>query len=129
MMPMISCAKPPNISATPNTTGVVPTETAFALIMLRMNVVTAKANSASGLFAGFGAFWLSFFALGQWFLKAVPLDQLGHVVGLFLYAFGIFVVVMLAASFARTWWSCWRWQFSWGYSSGSAWAITGLTRP
>jgi uncharacterized protein len=57
-------------------------------------------NTFSGvLFAGFGAFWLSFFALGQWFLKAVPPLQVGHAVGLFLYAFGIFVVVMLAASF------------------------------
>ena len=57
-------------------------------------------NTFSGvLFAGFGAFWLSFFALGQWFLKAVPLAQSGHAVGLFIYAFGIFVVVMLAASF------------------------------
>ena len=57
-------------------------------------------NTFSGvLFAGFGAFWLSFFALGQWFLEAVPVTQLGHAVGLFIYAFGIFVVVMLAASF------------------------------
>jgi uncharacterized protein len=57
-------------------------------------------NTFSGvLFAGFGAFWLSFFALGQWFLKAVPVTQLGHAVGLFIYAFGIFVVVMLVASF------------------------------
>ena len=51
------------------------------------------------LFAGFGAFWLSFLGLGQWSLKAVPLTQSGHAVGLFVYAFGIFVVVMLAASF------------------------------
>ena len=47
-MPAISCARPPNISATPNTTGVTPTATALALIMLSMNVVTAKARSASG---------------------------------------------------------------------------------
>jgi uncharacterized protein len=56
-------------------------------------------NTFSGvLFAGFGAFWMSFFAIGQWFLKDVPLLQVGHALGLFLYAFGIFVVVMLAAS-------------------------------
>ena len=46
--PAISCARPPNISATPNTTGRAPIETAFALIMLSMNVVTANASSASG---------------------------------------------------------------------------------
>ncbi len=56
-------------------------------------------NTFSGvLFAGFGAFWMSFFATGQWFLKDVPLLQVGHALGLFIYAFGIFVVVMLAAS-------------------------------
>ncbi len=56
-------------------------------------------NTFSGvLFAGFGAFWLSFFAIGQLFLKDVPLLQVGHALGLFLYAFGIFVVVMLATS-------------------------------
>jgi succinate-acetate transporter protein len=56
-------------------------------------------NTFSGaLFAGFGAFWMSFFAIGQWFLKDVPLLQVGHALGLFLYAFGIFVVVMLASS-------------------------------
>jgi hypothetical protein len=48
MSPAISCARPPNISATPNTIGVAVTATASALIMLSMNVVTAKARSASG---------------------------------------------------------------------------------
>jgi hypothetical protein len=56
-------------------------------------------NTFSGvLFAGFGAFWMSLFAIAQWFLKSVPPLQVGHALGLFLYAFGIFVVVMLAAS-------------------------------
>jgi len=51
------------------------------------------------LFCGFGAFWLSLFAIAQWFLKSVPPAQVGHALGLFLYAFGIFLVVMFAASF------------------------------
>lgn len=56
-------------------------------------------NTFSGvLFAGFGAFWMSLFAIAQWFLKSVPELQVGHALGLFLYAFGIFVVVMLATS-------------------------------
>jgi succinate-acetate transporter protein len=56
-------------------------------------------NTFSGvLFAGFGAFWMSLFAIAQWFLKAVPPLQVGHALGLFIYAFGIFVAVMLAAS-------------------------------
>lgn len=56
-------------------------------------------NTFAGvLFAGFGAFWMSLFAIVQWFLADVPKLQVGHSLGLFLYAFGIFVVVMLAAS-------------------------------
>jgi len=56
-------------------------------------------NTWSGvLFSGFGAFWLSLFAIAQWFLKSVPPLQVGHALGLFLYAFGIFAVVMLATS-------------------------------
>ena len=51
------------------------------------------------LFGGFGAFWLSPFAIAQRFLKSVPLAQLGHALGLFLYAFGIFLAVLFAASF------------------------------
>ena len=60
-------------------------------------------NTFSGvLFCGFGAFWLSLFAIAQWFLKSVPPLQAGHAMGLFLYAFGIFIVVMLVASFRTT---------------------------
>src|SRR6516165_3496013 len=50
------------------------------------------------LFTGYGAFSLSLWAIAEFFLKSVPLLQVGHALGLFLYAFGIFTVVMLAAS-------------------------------
>ena len=56
-------------------------------------------NTFAGvLFSGFGAFWMSLFAIVQWFIKDVPAAQVGHAQGLFLYAFGIFIVVMLATS-------------------------------
>jgi uncharacterized protein len=56
-------------------------------------------NTFAGvLFSGFGAFWLSLFAIVQWFIKDVPAAQVGHAQGLFLYAFGIFVLLMLATS-------------------------------
>jgi uncharacterized protein len=56
-------------------------------------------NTFAGvLFAGFGAFWMSLFANVQWFLKGVPATQVGHAQGLFLYAFGIFIVIMLLTS-------------------------------
>jgi len=57
-------------------------------------------NTFAGvLFGTFGAFWLSLYALAEFFLKDVPAAQAGHALGLFLYAFGIFTVWILAASF------------------------------
>jgi len=63
------------------------------VIQLRMG------NTFGGvLFTAYGAFWLSLFAIGDLFLKDVPAAQVGHALGLFLYAFGIFTVIMVAAS-------------------------------
>jgi succinate-acetate transporter protein len=57
-------------------------------------------NTFTGvLFTGFGGFWMSLFAVVQWFIKSVPTAQQGHALGLFLYAFGIFAAVMWIASF------------------------------
>lgn len=51
------------------------------------------------LFSTFGAFWLSLFAIAEFFLKDVPAAQTGHALGLFLYAFGIFTVWIFVAAF------------------------------
>ena len=51
------------------------------------------------LFGGFGAFWLAYYVTAANFLKLVPLLQVGHAVGLLLYAFGIFATIMFLASF------------------------------
>ena len=51
------------------------------------------------LFSSFGAFWIALAAILEWFLKAVPVNQQGHALGLLLYAFGMLAFVMLAASF------------------------------
>ena len=57
-------------------------------------------NTFTGvLFSTFGAFWLSLFAIVQFFLKDIPAAQAGHALGLFLYAFGIFTIWILVASF------------------------------
>ena len=57
-------------------------------------------NTFTGvLFTGFGGFWMSLFAVAQWYLKSVPAAQVGHALGLFLYAFGIFALIMWIASF------------------------------
>jgi uncharacterized protein len=70
------------------------------LVQLIAGIIQLRTGNtfAGVLFSGFGGFWMSFFALGQWFLKDVPAPLIGHAVGLFLYGFGIYVVVMLAAS-------------------------------
>ena len=51
------------------------------------------------LFTAFGAFWLSLYAIAEFFLKDVPPAQVGHALGLFLYAFGIFAAWLWLASF------------------------------
>jgi len=59
-----------------------------------------RGNAFTGvLFTGFGGFWMSFFVVAEWLLKAVPPSQVGHGLGLFNYGFGIFAVVMFAVSF------------------------------
>ena len=53
-------------------------------------------------FTSYGAFWLSFFALVQFFEKDVPKADAGHAVGLFLIAWGIFTTYMFVASLRTT---------------------------
>jgi succinate-acetate transporter protein len=71
------------------------------LTQLIAGVIQLRTGNTFGgmLFCTFGAFWLSLFAIAQFFLKAVPLTQVGHALGLLLYGFGIFSAIMLAASF------------------------------
>jgi hypothetical protein len=53
-------------------------------------------------FTSFGAFWLSYFVLAQWFVKDIPAADAGHAVGLFLIAWGIFTAYMFIASLRTT---------------------------
>jgi succinate-acetate transporter protein len=70
------------------------------LAQLIAGIIQLRTGNTFGgmLFTGYGAFWLSLWAIAEFFLKSVPPLQVGHALGLFLYAFGIFTVVMLAAS-------------------------------
>jgi len=92
------------VNANAISSGVEPVVFAVALMCGLTGLIAGiiqlrTANTFTGvLFCGFGAFWLSLFAVAQWFLKSVPPAQVGHAMGLFLYAFGFFVVVMLIAS-------------------------------
>jgi hypothetical protein len=49
-------------------------------------------------FTSFGAFWLSFWAFGQFYETKVPAADLHLAVGMFLFAWGIFTAYMLLAS-------------------------------
>jgi uncharacterized protein len=53
-------------------------------------------------FASFGAFWLSYWALNQFFVGKIPAASVGHAVGLYLIAWGIFTAYMWIASFRTT---------------------------
>jgi uncharacterized protein len=54
---------------------------------------------AGVLFSGFGAFWLSFWAMIQFYIADVPKAEVGHAVGLYLFAWGGFVAWLWVASF------------------------------
>src|SRR5271169_778332 len=57
-------------------------------------------NAFNGvLFSTFGAFWLSLYALAEFFLKDVPAVQVGHALGIFAFAFAFPTLMLLVASF------------------------------
>src|SRR5205085_12205190 len=53
-------------------------------------------------FTSYGAFWLSFFALVQFFVKDIPTKDAGHAIGLYLIGWGIFTSYMFIASLRTT---------------------------
>jgi succinate-acetate transporter protein len=53
-------------------------------------------------FTSFGAFWLSFWALAHFYETKIPKADLGHAVGLYLIAWGIFTTYMFIASLRTT---------------------------
>jgi uncharacterized protein len=53
-------------------------------------------------FTSYGAFWISFWALNQFFVKSIPAADAGHAVGLYLIAWGVFTAYMFIASLRTT---------------------------
>jgi uncharacterized protein len=53
-------------------------------------------------FSSFGAFWLSYWAFVEFFAKDIPKADVGHAVGLYLIAWGIFTAYMFVASLRTT---------------------------
>jgi succinate-acetate transporter protein len=53
-------------------------------------------------FTSYGAFWLSFWALNQFYVADIPKADAGHAVGLFLIGWGIFTAYMFIPSLRTT---------------------------
>jgi succinate-acetate transporter protein len=53
-------------------------------------------------FTSFGAFWISYWVLVHFDVKGIPAKDLGHAVGLYLIAWGIFTAYMFIASLRTT---------------------------
>jgi succinate-acetate transporter protein len=53
-------------------------------------------------FTSYGAFWLSYWALVTFYAKTIPETHAGAAIGLFLWAWGIFTVLLWIGSFSRT---------------------------
>ncbi len=53
-------------------------------------------------FSSFGAFWISYFVLVMFNASAIPASDVGHAVGLYLWAWAIFTTYMFIASLRTT---------------------------
>jgi len=71
----------------------------IAQVLAGMWEFRAGNTFAGTAFTAYGAFWLSFWALAQFYLADVPKDQVGNAVGLYLIGWGLFTGLMFIASF------------------------------
>jgi uncharacterized protein len=53
-------------------------------------------------FTSYGAFWISFWAFEQFYASSIPAADIGHAVGLYLIAWGVFTSYMFIASLRTT---------------------------
>ncbi len=74
----------------------------IAQVLAGMWAFRAGNTFAGTAFSAYGAFWLSFWALVQFYVKDIPAAQAGHAVGLYLIAWALFTAIMFIASFKTT---------------------------
>ncbi len=74
----------------------------IAQVLAGMWAFRAGNTFAGTAFSAYGAFWLSFWALVQFYVKDIPAAQAGHAVGLYLIAWALFTAIMFVASFKTT---------------------------
>jgi succinate-acetate transporter protein len=70
----------------------------IALILSGMWAFRAGSTFGGTAFTGYGAFFLSFWAFFQFYVKDVPPAQIGHAIGFYLIAWALFTAVMFLAS-------------------------------
>jgi succinate-acetate transporter protein len=71
----------------------------IALILAGMWAFRVGSTFGGTAFTGYGAFFLSFWALFQFYIKDIPAAQVGDAIGFYMIAWALFTVVMLIASF------------------------------
>jgi uncharacterized protein len=71
------------------------------LVQLLAGMWAFKENNtfAAVALSSYGGFWLSFWALNQFFMKQIPLNEQADALGLYLIAWGIFTAYLWIASF------------------------------
>jgi uncharacterized protein len=74
----------------------------IAQVLAGMWAFRAGNTFAGTAFTAYGAFWLSFWALVQFYIKDIPAAQAGTAVGLYLVTWALFTAVMFIASFKTT---------------------------
>ena len=74
----------------------------LAQVLAGMWEFRAGNTFAGTAFVAYGTFWLSFWALVQFYLADIPQADVGAAVGLYLIAWGIFTACMFVASFKTT---------------------------
>jgi succinate-acetate transporter protein len=74
----------------------------LAQVLAGMWEFRAGNTFAGTAFVAYGTFWLSFWALVQFYVADIPKADVGAAVGLYLIAWGIFTAYMFVASFKTT---------------------------
>jgi succinate-acetate transporter protein len=74
----------------------------FAQVLAGMWEFRNNNTFGATAFTSYGAFWLSFWALNQFFAAKIPSGELGDAVGLYLIGWGIFTAYMWVASLRTT---------------------------
>jgi uncharacterized protein len=71
------------------------------LVQLLAGMWAFKENNtfAAVALSSYGGFWISFWALNQFFMKQIPVNEQADALGLYLIAWGIFTTYLWVASF------------------------------